>query len=171
MRKHLKGKGWYVLRTGFRKEKYVQRLLQSKHITAYVPVIRRSKSYARKVKIYEVPLISCYVFVHLDESKYVEVLQTEYVLGFVNFGEQVTRVPDREVDLMKRIVGELDVERALPLGEIEEGRRVELLAGGLTGLKGTVIDKTNKVSCVVELETIGYALCIRVDVNQLRYVA
>ncbi|MEO1714090.1 MAG: hypothetical protein AAFU60_12225 [Bacteroidota bacterium] len=54
--------------------------------------------------------------------------------------------------------------------QLERGDRVELIAGNLTGLQGTLIDARDKQQVVIDLERMGYSLRISVDKNLLRKV-
>jgi transcription antitermination factor NusG len=171
MIKNTTHKAWYVIYSGFKKEKVVCTFLNKKDIRAYVPLMKKTRVYTRKVKRYEVPLISCYVFVYINPGQCTQVLETEFVYGFVKCGKVLTPIPQKEIDLLRQIAGDASIEEIIPLHDVSPGRRVELVAGTLTGIQGKVVEKTGKSSCLIELETLGYAVRIRVDVNQLRDVA
>jgi transcription antitermination factor NusG len=74
------------------------------------------------------------------------------------------------MQMMRRIVGELS-EVVVEPREWLDGDRVEVIAGNLTGIKGTLVEQSGKHEFVVELESLGYQLRMVVDRSVLRKVS
>jgi len=161
---------WFAVYTKFKCEKFVAALLAKKQIEAYVPLMSRTKRYTRKVKHYEVPLINCYVFVHITRKEYVPTLETEYVMKFLRQGRDLLAIPQSEIDLLRRVAGDIEEIQSLEKAEYTPGEEVEVIAGYLSGLRGKVISKAGKRSFVIDLQTLGYQLHIRIDQTYLRPV-
>ena len=134
---------------------------------AYLPLIQKTKRYTRKIKQYEIPLINCYAFVCINKEEYIRVLETEYVLKFIKQGQNLVSIPSQEIELLKRIVGEVKDIEARELSWTE-GQEVEIISGHLSGLSGRLIQKRNKKEFAVELQNIGYELIIHIDPAFLR---
>jgi len=162
-------KKWYAVKTKYKCEKYVVEQIQKKGVEAYVPLLARTRRYTRKVKHYNVPLINCYVFVRIDANERVPVLQTQYVLSFLAFGGEIQSIPDHEMDLMRRVVGEMADVTADPVSWTP-GDEVEVISGSLTGLKGTLTERKGKSELIVVLESIGYQLRVEIDERMLRRI-
>jgi len=160
-------KKWFAIYTKYRAEKFVVEQLQKKEIEAYVPLLQRTKKYDRKIKTYEIPLINSYAFVCISKDEYVKVLETQHVIHFVKQRQNLISIPQREMELMKRIVGE-KFQVSLYENAFCEGKKVEVISGSLTGLKGILLEVRGKKSVVVELDQIGYQLQLEIDVNLLR---
>ena len=158
---------WFAVKTKYKAEKYVANNLQNKGIRAYVPLLQETKRYTRKIKTVSKPLLNCYVFVCIDKSQYVSVLESEYVIGFVKQGQHIISIPEQEIVLLKKIVGEMDTIYSSALA-FEEGQLVEVIAGNLTGLKGTLIKKKSKHLFVVALDYIGIQLEMEIDKSLLQ---
>lgn len=159
---------WFVIYTKYKTEKFVLEKLLKKGIKAYVPLIKYSKRYSRKIKHYEVPLINCYVFVNIKEEEYIKVLETEYVSAFLKIGGNLIDVKQEEMDILQKIVGQKDV-----VGEeieFETGKNVEIFQGNLTGIKGRLVNKKGKNEFIVELDSIGYQFRMSINKNHLRPV-
>lgn len=157
---------WFAIYTRFKSEKEVVRLLARKGIEAYVPINRVVKEYTRKRKVVELPLIHCYVFVRIIKSQYVPVLETNNVLKFIRLSRNLVSIPQHEIDLLKRICRErMDIE--ISSGDLHKGQTVEIISGNLTGVRGTLIDRTGK-NFLVELDYIGIGLQIEIDTKLLR---
>lgn len=160
---------WFAIYTGFRKEKYVQQELTGKGIETYLPLMTHTRQYVRKTKTVELPLISCYVFVKIKKRKYVPVLETEYVHGFVKFSKNLISIPEKEIELMRQVVGEKLVVSANPY-RWEAGDEVEVATGSLTGLRGKLVKRNNKREFLIQLEHLGYSLQLSVPTHLLRKV-
>jgi len=158
---------WFAVYTKYKCEKYIVDQLARKGISAYVPLITKTKRYTSRVKTHIVPLINSHVFVHIKKVDYIRVLQSEYVFTFVKQRKNIISIPDEEINLLKMIVGEVENVEA---GEItyEKGDEVEIIGGNLTGIRGQLIKKEGKNSFVVHLVTIGMQLAITIDKSNLR---
>lgn len=161
-------KRWFAVYTKYKCEKYVADHLSKKNIDVYLPLVSKTKRYIRKIKHYDVPLINCYVFVHINKSQYLPTLETEYVMKFLRQGKDLLAIPESEMDLLKRVAG--DVDDVIPVSErqYQLGEPVEVTAGQLAGLKGKIVSKAGKKSFVVELDTIGFQFRINIDLKLLR---
>ncbi|MEZ4909344.1 MAG: UpxY family transcription antiterminator [Saprospiraceae bacterium] len=164
-------KRWFAIYTKYKCEKYVSEHLQKKGITSYVPIITKRKRYQRKIKHYQVPLINCYVFVFIYENQYLKTLETEYVLKFLRNGKDLLSIPQIEIDVLRRVVGEVEDIELNPLDKsICAGDLVEITTGQLIGLKGKVIKQEGKHNFLIDLETIGFQLKMQVEGKLLRQV-
>lgn len=159
---------WFAIYTKYKCEKFVAEHLERKDIESYVPIIKKTKHYASRKKEFEVPLINCYVFVKIVKKDFVPVLETEYVMKFLKIGKDLIAIPEEEINLLKRIVGELDVPVSLSERNFKVGQKVEVIGGHLTGIHGVLVEEKNNHSFVVELQNIGIALQVDVDRNLLR---
>lgn len=160
---------WFAVYTKYKCEKYVVEQLNKKGISAYLPLVTKVRRYNRKVKKYNVPLINCYVFVHIKADDYVKTLETEYVMKFLKQGKDLLHIPQVEIDILKRVVGEVEDVELMPVGQdFEAGTWVEVVSGQLLGMKGRVIRKEGKHQFLIDLETLGYSLMLQVDSKLLK---
>ncbi|WP_020536108.1 UpxY family transcription antiterminator [Lewinella cohaerens] len=164
---HLTEARWFAVYTGYKREKKVVELLSKKGITAYVPLQQLTRHYTRKTRQVELPLISCYVFVNITQAQYVPVLETQFVQRFLKIRRNLLAIPEAEIDLLRRIVGEVTNVEIDPVG-LHKGDEVEVIAGQLTGLKGVLVEKLGRQKLVVELKTLGYDLLMEVNPGHLR---
>lgn len=160
-------KKWFAVQTKYKCEKYVAHHLDKKQIVNYCPLITEVKVYASKRKKVEKPLINCYVFVYVNQEEYIKVLQTEYVYGFLKQGKEIIRIPEEEMDILKRVVGECDDVDVSDHTYIA-GEKVEIIAGNLTGIIGYVIEEEGKSNLLVNLDKMGVNLRVTINKNILR---
>ena len=161
---------WFAFYTRYKREKYICNLLVKSGIICYVPLIKRIRQYNSKVRQVELPLINCYVFAKIRKVNSVTVLSTPGVVNFVKFSSEIISIPEQEIELLRRVVGDVqDVD--VVLNSFETGDEVEIIAGNLTGVKGILISGKNKNNFLIELERMGYSLRIEVDPSHLRKTA
>lgn len=158
---------WFAVRTGYKREKQVLKRLSARGLEAYLPIMTVTRHYTRKTKTVELPLFTCYVFVKITKSAYVPVLEDPDVSGFVKIAKDLIAIPEEEITLLRRIVGEQIKLEAQPI-RFELGDEVELIHGQLTGLRGKLVDKGNQKQLVVDLQHIGFSLRLEVAPAHLR---
>jgi transcriptional antiterminator RfaH len=160
---HPEEKRWFAIHTKFKCEKYVAEMLQKKGILSYVPLRIVLRLYGSRKRKTQIPVISCYVFVQIIENEYIQVLETENVLAFVRSAKNLIAIPESEMNQLKRIALDENLEWTATPHLINEGQDVVINAGNLAGMKGKVLRIDGKEKFVVELETIGHSLIITMD--------
>lgn len=153
---------WFAVYTRYKREKLVAGRLAQKGIQVYLPLQQFTRRYVRKVKQVELPLISCYLFTRITKAEYVPVLETPDVVKFVRFSKNLIAIPDREIQIIQRVVGEA-VEVEVTPAQYTPGDTVEIIGGQLTGLRGTLLRKDSDKNFLIELDTLGYQLRMWVD--------
>lgn len=161
---------WFAIYTRYKREKLIRKRLEDKGISTYLPIQQFVRHYARKIKVVDIPLINCYVFVKITKQEYVPVLETPDVLHFIKSANQLRAIPDEEIQVLKQIVGEtklVEVDKS----SYQSGDEVEIIGGNLTGIKGILIDNQAKHNFLIELNEIGYTLRMQVDPTLLKRVS
>jgi transcription antitermination factor NusG len=161
---------WYAVYTLFRHEKKVVSELSEKGYEAYLPLITRVRKYKSRLKKYEVPLITSYVFIRTHKKKYVDILNIAGVIRLIKNDGKLSIIPDEEIKYLKMITGEIREIEANKLSASDYiGRNVMITEGPLFGIKAKVVDKRNSI-LIVELETIGYFLKFEIDPAILKFI-
>lgn len=153
---------WHVVKTKTKCEKYVRDRLHAMGIEAFVPLKKRTARYNRKVKVYELPLITCYTFVRLDKSRRNDVLAIPYVQGMLKTAGKDSIVSEKEIQWLQKVSGtELDVKTE-PIS-LTKGDRIILAHGQLAGMEGVILAERSKNEVVVALESLGLQMVIYVE--------
>lgn len=158
---------WFAIYSAFKKEKFAKTLLEKKGVEVYLPLQKVVRKYKRKVKKLELPLINCYLFVRVTKNEYVRVLETDYISRFVKIGKDLLAIPNEEIEIMKRILGE-NVEVEIEESKFYQGDNVIITKGNLIGLTGKLVTFQGKEKVVVQLNTIGYSVQMEMDKSLLR---
>ena len=153
---------WFAVYTKFKLEKMINKRLREQVIDVYLPLQKVARHYTRKVKHLELPLISCHIFTRISRKEYVPVLQDPDVVKFVRIAKDLIAIPEREMAIMRRIVGE-EIEAVAEPTSFQLGQEVEVIGGRLTGLRGLLVDRHNEKTYIVEVPSLGYEFRMEID--------
>ncbi|MGE5355516.1 MAG: UpxY family transcription antiterminator [Deltaproteobacteria bacterium] len=165
------GRKWHAIYTLYRHEKKVAGELMNKGIETYVPLAMRIRRYNRKIKRYEVPLISNYVFIKVIPEQYITVLNTFGVIKFIKNLGKISVIPEIEINYLRLITGEVhNIEAENLSGKELSGKEIMITEGPLIGLKAKVVDKSNNNIIIVTLDNVGYAFKFEVDPQIIKFI-
>jgi transcription antitermination factor NusG len=163
---------WFAVRTRFKSEKVALKQLQRLGVETYLPIRQMTRRYGRKIRKVELPLINSFVFVRVKKNQYASVLETEYVAGFLKFGNNLLSIPDLEIDMIRRLLGE-DVDLEVVTKEenvYAKGDWVEVIKGPLLGMKGCLLNIQGKDKLLIDLSNSGHSFHITIDTDLLRKI-
>lgn len=166
----VRDKNWYAVKVKFRCEKFVLNSLLKKDVECFLPLITETKVYKSKKKIVQKPLINSYVFVRITSGEVVKVLQSEYVFDFLKNKGVRSIVREEEIGILKRVIGIHNEVHNVGDEVFTEGSEVEVISGSLTGLKGKVVEQKGKQYFVVEIDSLGVSISIKVNKKHLRAI-
>lgn len=166
---HPTEKRWFAVRTHFRWEKLVQGWLEKKNIEVYLPLLHVVRRYASKTKHLQLPLINNFVFVHIVESEYIRVLETEGAIFFLKDAKALKAIPEREITILRLVVGE-EIDPSIDIAPIsyDVGQEVEIVRGQLSGMKGKLVKQKGKKKFVVALTGVDLELRMEIELDMIR---
>ncbi len=163
-------KKWYALYTKPRWEKKIDASLIKKNIESWCPLQKIEKQWTDRKKIIEEPLFKSYIFVHIDLTEKVRVLQTDGILNFVHYLGKPAVIRDEEINLIKHYLLEKDVKISLISKEgYEASTRIRVNHGVFMGKEGTVL-KNAKKKIFVKLESLGQVMVVEFPVEYLSHL-
>ena len=163
-------KKWYALYTKPRWEKKIDASLIKKNIESWCPLQKMEKQWTDRKKIIEEPLFKSYIFVHIDLTEKVRVLQTDGILNFVHYLGKPAIIRDEEINLIKHYLLEKDVKISLISKEgYEASTRIRVNHGVFMGKEGTVL-KNAKKKIFVKLESLGQVMVVEFPVEYLSHL-
>lgn len=152
---------WYVVYTKPRWEKKVNALLNDRGVETYCPMNRVRKKWSDRLKWVDEPLFKSYVFVRLCSDGFTAVRMVPGVVNFVYWLGKPAMVKDREIEEIRRFLGEYtDVQ--LEPSELKEDALVVILSGVLMDKEATVRRVLHNTVEVV-IESLGCKLVAQVD--------
>jgi transcription antitermination factor NusG len=160
---------WFAAYTNSHHEKRVASHFGERQIESFLPLysaLHRWKN-RREVDV-DLPLFPNYVFVHIDPSDRVRVLEVPGVLSLVGFGRTLAPLSDFEIEALRSCVGQRKIE---PHPYLVIGERVRIKTGPMTGMEGVLVRKKNNFRVVLALDAIMQCVAVEVDADDLEPAA
>ncbi len=151
---------WHAIYVHSRAEKKVHVELTLKGIESFLPLQRKLRQWSDRKKWVEVPLISGYVFVHITRWHYDAVLQTDNVMQYVRFEGKAAVIRDQDIEVLKRMLGQSDLEIEITREELQPGMQVEIIAGPMMGVKGELISFRGKNKVALRIPPLGFTVLV-----------
>ncbi|NEW83209.1 MAG: UpxY family transcription antiterminator [Mariniphaga sp.] len=151
---------WYAIRVKSRSEKKVQSDLIEQSIETYLPLQKKLRQWSDRKKWVEMPLISGYVFVYISRKEYEVVLKTYNVVSYVFFEGKAAIIREADINLLKRMLGQVEVELEITVEHFKPGQMVEIIAGPLCGVIGELIDFKGKNKVALRIPPLGYTVLV-----------
>ena len=108
VRPALEGPNWFAVHIKARHEKRVAAQFEEKHVCTFLPLLRQIHRWSDRQEKVEVPMFSCYAFVHMAQTneERLKVLRTPGVLGFVGYERQGTPIPPEQIESLRTAISE-----------------------------------------------------------------
>jgi transcription antitermination factor NusG len=146
--------------------------LARRGVETYLPVIPRRSQWHDRQKTILWPLYPGYVFVRLSDREFSQVTDLPGVASLVGNEGKPSPIDPVDLDNVRRIEALLEESGEIPVSEplVEEGERVFVESGQLSGMRGVVLQRrgSGRVLIQVGLKTIGQGVKLEVDARQLR---
>ena len=156
---------WYAIYTKPRWEKKVNNLLLQKGIEVYCPLNKVRRKWSDRIKTVEEPLFKSYVFVKVGDEERTKVRMTDGVVNFVYWNGKPAIIKDKEIQTIKRFLDEHENVEVVKM-ELNEGDRVQVIAGPMMDKEGKILEVKNKVAKVC-IDSLGYMLIAYIDKTKL----
>jgi transcription antitermination factor NusG len=156
---------WYALYTRPRWEKKVNNLLVQKGIEVYCPLNKVRRKWSDRIKTVEEPLFKSYVFVKVGDEERTKVRMTDGVVNFVYWEGKPAIIKEKEIQTIKRFLDEHENVEVVKI-DLNEGDRVQVVAGPMMDQEGKVLEVKNKVAKVC-IDSLGYMLIAYIDKTKL----
>lgn len=155
-------KKWFAVYVKSRNEKKVLKLLEDVGIEAFLPIITRIKQWSDRKKKVEEPLFRSYIFVHILQNEYYDVLHCNGVVKFICFEGKAVQVPENQINAIRSYIDDTDLH-SVDCGELKEGELVRIKSGQMKDLIGRFVMIKGKHRIIVDIETVGQSLPINVS--------
>jgi transcription antitermination factor NusG len=155
------GKQWYAVQVGARKEKLVASVVAEKGYECFLPLHTVRKAWSDRIKVTSVPLFGGYVFCRFDATQRLPILVTPGVHSIVGTGNVPAAIPQKQLDSIRIAVQSgLTLE---PSAKLEEGDRVVVTKGPLTGVEGIFVKHRNRNRLILSVSLIHRSVAVEID--------
>ena len=140
--------------------------LSLRGIEHYLPLYQTQRRWSDGSKVtLDLPLFPGYLFVHIDRSERVPVLQVPGVLRVVGgTGRQPASLPDAEINALR---AGLSLRNAEPHPLLTVGQRARIRSGALAGMEGVVVRRKNSLRVVLTMDLIQQSVAVEVNETEL----
>ena len=152
---------WFAVYTTCRHEKRVARHLGQRQIEHFLPTYRTQHAWKDGTRAtLDLPLFPGYVFVRIDLSDRVGVLEVPGVVSMIGTAKKPAPLPELEMEALRT---GLDPAKAEPYPLLTVGQRVRITRGPLAGVEGIVVRKKSGLQVVLTLSLLMQSIAIEVS--------
>ena len=156
---------WFAVYTTSCHEKRVAEHCQVRDIESFLPTYPRIRRWKNGCTVHiESPLFPGYVFVRVNQTHKVRVLELPGVVSIVGAARHPTPLPDAEIEALRSGIHLLKAE---PHPCLNLGDKVKIRSGPLAGMTGILVRKKNGLRVVLTLELIMKSISVEIDEHHL----
>ncbi len=157
---------WWVAHTKSRNEKALAHDLISRNISYFLPMTWKVRRKSHRTIKSLLPLFSGYLFFCGEDDQRTELKKTDRVANLIEVKDQ------------ERLLDELvQIERVLQTGVplvphkyIKVGQKCRVLAGPLMGLQGIVVTTKSQTRLVLQVDMLGQAASVEIDIDMIESI-
>jgi transcription antitermination factor NusG len=152
---------WFAAHTGSCQEKRVAQHLSARNIEFFLPVYRSVSCWKNGLRVtIERPMFPGYVFVKIERSARIRVVELPGVRSIVGAGREPIPLPREEIEALRQ---GLHLFNAEPHPYLNVGDRATICTGPLAGITGIVVRKRNGYRFVLSVDLIMKSVSVEVD--------
>ncbi len=154
---------WWVVHTRSRNEKALAHDLMSKDISYFLPMSWKVRRKSRRTIRSFLPLFSGYLFFCGQEDQRVELLKTNRVANLIEVIDQETLL-DELVQIAQALRSGAPLT---PHKYLKAGQKCRVITGPLIGLEGIVITTRGATRLVLQVDMLGQAASVEIDIDMI----
>jgi len=132
--------------------------LEQREIECFLPLYRSWRRWADRRKQIELALFPSYIFVRIQLTERLRVLQLPGVVKLVTFDGKPALLPQSEIDALRN--GLENGIFAQPHPYLQVGRKVRVVRGPLTGAQGILLRKKDKFRFVISIDVLMRSVAV-----------
>jgi transcription antitermination factor NusG len=163
---NLQAHQWFALRVRSNCERLAVAHLRERGYEDFAPSYRVEKRWSDRLKQIDQFLFPGYIFCRFDPNHRLPILTVPGVVDLVGFGKMPERIPDAEIERVRRMV-----ESGLlvtPHPYVRVGQAVLIERGPLSGVEGILVDVRGKIRLVVSVNLLQRSVSAEVDRHSIR---
>ena len=161
--------GWFALRLRSKYERVTAAHLRQRGFEEYAPCYKVQKRWSDRTKSMDQFLFPGYVFCRFDPNDRLRIITAPGVVDVVGFGKSPQRIPDAEIERVRRMV-----ESGVPISPypyVEVGQAVLIERGPLSGVEGILVEIKGKTRLVVSVNLLRRSVSAEVDRQSVRPIS
>jgi transcription antitermination factor NusG len=161
---------WYAIHTRSQHEKSVVNQLENQGISTFLPLVSELHRWTDRRKVVQLPLFSCYAFVHIpaEPEFHVKVLRTAGVLRLVGNNREGSSIPDSQIASIRALLASSASHTLCPFLKVGQGVRIR--GGALDGIQGILVKRNGDCMLIISVEPIQRSIAVRIDEYQVEAI-
>jgi transcription antitermination factor NusG len=160
---------WFAVHVRSKQERIVAQTLRGQGYVEFLPLLKVTRNWSDRTKQLEEPLFPGYLFCRLNADERLPVMKIPGVVSIVGFGNAPFPVSQQEVEAVQTVV-----RSGLPLSRWSDsvmGTLVEIGAGPLAGVRGTLVECKSHHRLVVSVTILQRNVAVEIDASVARPVS
>ncbi len=164
---HIDGMLWTPIRTKPRREKKLAEYCTAKKITHYLPLKQSIKRYQRRTQIFYPPMFPGYIFCHLNDVLYKDLVLSHAVFFKVGIDDLSEEGLIRDLTNVRIFEEYSQVKEITVKPEIVMGTPVKVVSGPLAGTFGIIQERKGDLIVYINIEMLGHSVSTKVDIGEV----
>jgi len=163
-------KNWYAIFTKPRAEKKVLQRMLENDIDAFLPLTKTIRQWSDRKKTVELPLISSYVFVNLEEEELYKTLPIPGTVNVLKHLGKPAKIRDEEIENLKILSSNTKDFEISNYTKVIQGDAVEVTKGPFMGLIATCEKTSSGHRVIVKIDSLGSCFNVNIPLSFLRKI-
>lgn len=163
-------KNWYAIFTKPRAEKKVLQRMLENDIDAFLPLTKTIRQWSDRKKTVELPLISSYVFVNLEEEELYKTLPIPGTVNVLKHLGKPAKIRDEEIENLKILSSNTKDFEVSNYTRVIQGDAVEVTKGPFMGLIATCEKTSSGHRVIVKIDSLGSCFNVNIPLSFLRKI-
>jgi transcription antitermination factor NusG len=152
---------WFALYVRSRFERSVEGCLKGKGYSAFSPFYQTVRKRSGRSKLLDLPLFPGYVFCRFNPHKRLPILTTPGIVNILGPGNVPEPINLSEIRSVQAVAD--SGQPAQPWPFLNEGHRIRIEAGPLSGTEGTLLRVKNQLRLVVSITILQRSMAVELD--------
>jgi transcription antitermination factor NusG len=155
------GRAWFAVQVWTRREPVTAQHLRMRGYEVFLPCYREQRRWSDRVKTTSRALFAGYVFCRIIGDETASLITTPGVIRVLGDSHGPSPIPAGEITAIQQIVAtQLPAE---PCPYLQEGQRVQIVAGPLRGAEGVVERHINCHRLIVSISLLQRSVAVEID--------
>ena len=159
---------WYAIYTLPRSEKKVLELLSQDGFESYLPLISTLRQWSDRKKKVQLPLISSYVFVRINENNLKNLLPITGVVRVLKHLGKPAIIKDYEIENLKILLEDTDNITFIRDIILKKGDSIIVEKGVFRGLIAECVEFNGKHRVIVRIEALSDLIEVNIPLNLVK---
>lgn len=137
-------------------------------IEYYLPMLAGKDRRFKRNTLPEKPMFPGYVFARINNKQIYQTRTTRGVLFIVSSQHEIIRVPDKEIEAVRRFEASQRKYHFYETSKLVKGARAVIQEGEFAGLEGTLVKDCKDGNFCISIEVMNISIVVHVRRDELR---